>query len=299
MAHTGTRWRSVASRRTGLAALAAAAVATWAAPARAEPGTDGRFEVRAGLLRFDYEERDRNAFLDGEEGFVPQLTVEGEVRVDRFFGRAMFRLAKGSVDYTGSVQSTDASLDGLPVQATSDATLLQGELQAGGFLDEGRRLALFGAFGARQWTRDIQGTTVTSRTNVPTQISGLSEVYTWYELQAGARWIFLERAGTGWDVDVRLVRTFAANISVDLSPFGGPSSVEMGLGSRTGWRVGSTFRQDLEGTLFLAATVWAEGYAFGRSDVHTVTAPLGAGGILEPDSSTVNVALELGIGGRF
>ena len=297
MAHTGTGRRSVGVVGQGLrAALAAVAVAAWATPARAQdPGPVGRLEVRAGLLRFDYEERDpfTKAFLDGEEGFVPSVTLEGELHFDRLFTRAMFRLAKGSVDYDGHVQSTDATLDGLPVRTTTDTTFLQGELQAGGFLDEGRRLALFVALGARRWNRDIQGTTVRSTANVPTQISGLSEVYSWYELQAGARFTFLALPRTSWDLEARVVRTAGAEISVDLSPFGGPSSVTMGLGSRTGWRAGTTFRQDLNGSLFLVATLWAEGYAFGKSDVNTTF------GILEPDSSTVNAALEVGIGGRF
>ena len=35
------------------------------------------------------------------------------------------------------------------------------------------------------------------------RISGLSEVYTWCELQAGIRWTFLERSGTTWDAEAR------------------------------------------------------------------------------------------------
>ena len=282
-------------RGPALAALAAAAIVAAARPAQAaEPR--GSFEARVGLLRFDYEERDplTNAFLDGEEGFVPAVTVAGELRLDRFFTRAMLRFAKGSVDYDGHVQSSDPNFDGLPLRTTTDASFLQGELEAGGFVDPGERVALFAAFGARRWGRDIQGALATGRNGAQASIAGLSETYTWYELQAGVRWTFLSLPRTSWDVEARLVRTFGANISVDLSPFGGPSSLDMGLGSRTGWRVGSTLRQDLgRGALFLVATLWAEGYAFGRSDVNTTF------GILEPDSSTVNAALELGLGAHF
>lgn len=289
MAQTGT-----GKRAATVAALAAAALAAWAAPARAEQPR-GQLEVRVGLMRFDYEERDplTNAFLDGEEGFVPALTVEGDLRVERFFGRAMVRLAKGSVDYDGHVQSSSANFDGLPLRTTTDASFLQGELQLGGFVDERERVALFVALGARRWGRDIQGATATGRDGSPAAIAGLTETYTWYELQLGTRWTFLELPSTSWDVEWRLVRTAAAEISIDLSPFGGPSSVTLGLGSRTGWRLGSTVRHDVSGNLFLAATLWAEGYSFGQSDLNTTY------GILEPDSSTVNAGLEVGFGGRF
>ena len=300
MAHTGTGGRSADG--VGRAALASLllAVAVAAAPARGEePGLHGQVEVRAGLLRFDYEERDAGVFLDGEEGFVPSITVEGELRLDRLFGRAMFRLAKGSVDYDGHVQSlTDSAIDGLPVRTTTDLTFLQGELQLGAFVDEGRRLAAFAALGARRWDRDIQETTLLDRTGSLRGLSGLSEVYSWYELQAGVRWTFLQLSRTSWDLDARVVRTAGGEIEV-FSPFGAPGSVTMGLGSRTGWRLASNLRRDLAGRLFLAATLWAEGYAFGRSDFHTVATSAGLADIFEPDSSTVNAGLEVGLGGRF
>lgn len=288
MARTGRRQAGWA-----LTALAAAAMAGWAGPARADPR--GQLDVRAGLLRFDYEERDpAGTFLDGEEGFVPSLTIEGELRFERIFTRAMFRLAKGSVSYDGHVQSADPAADGLPVRTTSDATFLQGELQVGGFLDPGERVALFGALGARRWSRDILGTNVVDRNGVPRAISGLSETYSWFELQLGLRWTFLQLPRTSWDLDARVVRTAGAEISVDLSPFGGPSDVTMGLGARTGWRLGTTLRQDVgHGNLFVAASAWAEGYAFGQSDVNQTFQ------ILEPDSSTVNAGFEIGLGGRF
>src|SRR5512146_1498205 len=181
MAHESPGW----TRRGGRAALAlaAAALAASSVPARAAPlppgrdGPDGRFDVRLGLLRFDYEERDplTNAFLDGEEGFVPSLTLEGELRAERVFGRAMLRLAKGSVDYDGHVQSTNPNFDGLPLRTTTNAGFVQGEVQVGAFLDAPRRVALFAGLGLRRWSRSIQGATATGRDGTRQPISGLDE----------------------------------------------------------------------------------------------------------------------------
>jgi hypothetical protein len=275
--------------------VAVALAAAVAAPARADP-VKGFGEVRLGLMHFDYAEHDpAGVVLDRENGWVPSLTGEAELHGEKLFGRAMLRLAKGTVAYDGHAQSTDPTVDGLPVQTDSDATFLQGEVQFGGWVDDAKHVALFGAVGARRWDRDILGTTIISRAGVPTPIGGLSEVYTWWELQAGLRWTFLEQAGTTWDADVRVVRTAGASIDVDLTPFvGTPTTASMDLASRTGWRLGSSFRRQLHPNgLFLVASAWAEGYAFGKSDVNPIF------GIYEPDSKTTNFGLEVGLGGRF
>jgi hypothetical protein len=286
------------ARRPGswlaLPALALALAAVPAAPARAD-GPHGTAEVRIGLMHFDYEETASGTFLDGEKGWVPSIVGELELRGDVLFGRAMVRLAKGTVGYDGHVQAADPTLDGLPVQTDSDAFFAQGELQGGVLVGPAKQVALFAALGARRWDRDIQGTTVISRTGVSTPISGLSEVYSWYELQLGARWTFFSRPGTSWDVDARLVKTASPEIEVDLSPFvGTPTTTTLSLGETTGWRLGSTFRRQLNPNgLFLAVNAYLEGYSFGASGVDPVYL------ILEPDSTTVNFGLEVGVGGRF
>jgi hypothetical protein len=310
--------RGSARRPRGLLAATAAALAlaAWpAGPARAE-GPRGFGEVRVGLMHFDYAEHDAaGTFLDGEKGWVPALTGELELRGEQLFGRALLRYAKGTVSYDGHVQSAGDPLspyvDGLPVQTDSDATFLQGELQGGVLLGPAKQVAVFGALGARRWDRDIQSATVISRpippglppplppggapNGLPVQISGLSEVYSWYELQLGVRWTFLSRPGTSWDVEARLVRTASPEIKVDLTPFvGAPASTTLSLGATTGWRLGSTFRHDLNPRgLFLAANAYLEGYSFDASGVDPVYL------IMEPDSTTVNFGLEVGIGGRF
>ena len=295
MDETGERCRAAAGWR--IAAAAGLAIAFAAPTARAADRWEGFGEVRLGLMHFDYAEREAGVFLDGEKGWVPSLTGELELRRERFFGRVMLRVAKGTVDYNGQTQS------GIPLTTQSGATFLQGVVQIGGFVDPARRLALFGGLGARRWTRDIQDGIFFDSTGQPQVASGYTEVYGWGELQAGLRWAFLQGPGRSWDVDARLVQTFNAGISIDLAKFGlQPGNPSLDLGSETGWRVGSTFRHELDRSrLTLVAAVWAEGYAFGRSaDIQVYDPSTGTTGLLhEPDSKTTNFGLELGLGGKF
>jgi hypothetical protein len=268
---------------------------------RAEP--DGRAELRLGLLRFEYAEYgDRGASLDREMGWVPAVSGEVELRGSRLFGRAAARLAQGNVTYHGRTQSlSDPNLDALPVRSKTDVSFVSGELQGGAFLDGARRLALFVAAGARRWTRDIRDAAVTARDGTPASVTGLSEIYAWYELQAGARFTFLALPRTAWDLEGRVVRTAGADISVDLGrPFGVDGTARMGLGASTGWRAATTLRQDLEPGVFLVVSLFAEGYAFGASHLYVFQ---DAGGttraISEPRSETLGGGLEVGIGGRY
>jgi hypothetical protein len=300
--------RGGAGRSGAWVALAAAALAL-AVPARAA-AVQGSGEVRLGLMHFDYTERDpAGVFLDGEKGWVvPAIVGEGELRGDLLFGRGMLRYAQGTVTYTGQVLAFPGDpylpyVDGLPVKTDSNATFLQGELQGGVQVGPARQIEVFAGLGARRWNRDIQGTTVTSRpippgnpsglppapNGVPVEVSPTSEVYTWYELQFGARWAFLVRPGMSWDVDGRLVQTLSPEVSGPFLP------KTFSLGSTTGWRLGSTFRQDLNprGRVFLSVNAYFEGYSFGASAVDPSTS------LYEPDSSTVNFGLEVGVGGRF
>lgn len=64
---------------------------------------EGRAELRAGLLRFEYAEHDdRGAFLDGEHGWLPAVAGEVELRSGRLFARGSARLARGAVTYQSS-----------------------------------------------------------------------------------------------------------------------------------------------------------------------------------------------------
>jgi hypothetical protein len=273
-------------------------------PSAARGALEGRGEVRLGVQHLDYAEYAGagSTSLDREAGWLPAFSGELELRGGRWLGRASARLALGSVSYHGHTQSlTDPNLDGLPLRSTTDATFVSGELQGGAFLDDARRLALFVALGARRWTRDIRDATVIARDGTPAAVLGLSEIYSWFELMAGVRWTFLERPRMAWDAEARLVRTAGAEVSVDLArAFGVDATARLGLGARTGWRLGTTYRHDVTPTMFLVASAWAEGYAFGASGLYLFQ---DAGGvtqaIAEPRSDTVSAGLEVGVGGRF
>jgi hypothetical protein len=287
-----------ARRRAGAAvevALAVALALGVPASAAAQPQRGDersvRGELSAGFMHFDYEENANGVFLDGETGFVPSVRGALEVRRSVLFMRFSARLAGGDVDYDGHVQG-DPVVDGLPIQSTSDARFLQGEAQVGGFVDHARRVVVFGALGWRRWDRDINGTTVVGRDGLTYAVSGLSETYSWYELQGGIRWTFLATPRTEWDVDARVVRVTSPEISIDLG-----QELTLDLEPTVGFRGGASFRYLLAHDRFLSVAVEAESYAFGRSDL--VEIPGTGIFILEPDSDTQNVSLLVGFGGRF
>lgn len=293
------RWEGAARRRAG--ALIAAAL-VMPCGALAEP--DGRAELRLGLLRFEYAEYDEGSrtSLDREVGFIPAVSGEAELRGRRLFGGAAARFGQGKVTYRGRTQSLgDPLLDGLPVRSKTDVSFVSGELRGGVHLDGARRLALLVGAGGRRWTRDIRDAATTARDGSPVLVTGLSEIYSWYELHAGARCTLLTRPRTTWDLEARLVRTAGAEISVDLGrAFGVDGSARMALGARTGWWAATAFRQELERGVFLVVSLFAEGYAFGASRPHVFQDADGATrAISEPRSETLGGSLEVGVGGRY
>jgi len=257
---------------------------------RGSPERGGRAQISLGAQRIDYEERTpRGTFLDGETGGLPTIAAAVEMRRGRAFVRAAARLTRGALDYHGRVLSSDGSVDGLLARSTSDARFLADELQAGAFLDAQHRVLLMGGVGARRWDRNIHSTEVVSRTGVLVPVSGLSEVYSWYELQAGARWTVLARGPSEWELELAVVRTADPRLALDR--FG--KELRLHLGARTGLRGGMTFRRDLPSGAFLSIAWHAESYAFDASAVDPTS------GVLEPDSTTWTVSLEAGAGVRF
>ena len=271
-------------------ALAALLLLCAARSAAAEDAVRLRGELRVGFASFDYVESYQGRTLDREQGVLPVLALETEVRWRRAFARLGFRLASGSVDYGGEVLAPmDAALDGVWANGESDALQLEGRLEAGAFVDPDRRLSLFAGLGVRRWRRAIQDTVAVSRDGSAVAIQGYTEAYGWGELEAGARYAVVQRGDDGWDVEARVVRTIAP--SIDVAYLGSPVSLE--LGARLGWRAGTTYRHAFTPGWFVVAGLWGEGYAFGASGVDPVHV------ILEPDSRTLRFGLELGVGGRL
>lgn len=280
----------------GLVVLAPAARAEDAEAA----GPRIRGELSAGAYRLDYAEyAPDGTFLDGEEGWMPSLSGALELGGRRGFFRASAQLASWTVGYDGHVQSTDPVLgpqvNGLPVKTTSDALFGLFRLEAGGFVEPTGRLALVGGFAARTWHRDIRSTYVVPRGGgAPVPVSGLSEVYTWYELQAGLRWTVVRAGRSELELEGAIFRTMWGTMEVDLG-----TKVALDLGDRTGFRGGGTYRFALGGPVHLLVRAGAESYHFGQSPVVLLDPANPASGIIEPRSDTTTVSLEAGVGMRF
>ena len=304
--------RETDRRRTGAArtALALASLALLAAAPRAsadepapgapelqrpagEPELRGRAELRAGVVLFDYLETLDGESLDREHGVIPALSGELEVGGRRAFGRLSGRLAGGTVDYHGQVQAPTApAIDGVWASGQSDAQLLEARLEGGAWVDPARRLAVFAGVGARQWQRTIHDTVATGRDGLLYQIQGLSETYGWWDLDLGARYAIVETEGDGWDVEAALVQTVSPGIQVSYAG----SNLSLDLGARLGWRASTSWRHRFAPSWFAVAGLWGEGYRFGASAAKDVG---GGQAILEPDSRTFRLGLELGVGARF
>jgi hypothetical protein len=179
-------------------------------------------------------------------------------------------------------------VDGVWYHTTSDATQLEGRLEVGGNVDPARRAALFVGVGARRWRRVIHDGSAVGRDGLVYAIQGYAETYRWGEVEAGARYAVLDRRTDVWDVELRAVQTFAPTLDVDY--LGAP--VSLALGPRLGWRAATTLRHVFAPGSYGVVSLWAEGYRFGASSVDP------AYNILEPDSESYRVALEVGFGFR-
>jgi hypothetical protein len=272
-------------------AVALLAAGALAAPSAGRAGEAAvTLEVGPTLGRLDYVERDRSGrFLDGEEGWLPGVVVRGDFESGRLFVGGGVRLARGAVDYEGRTQSAAPANDDLPIASRSDADFAQVEARAGGWLDAGRQVGLYGGAAARRWGRDIRSTTVVSRTGATIAVSGLEEVYDWRELQAGVRLAAEPNAWARLEFDARLFQVLLPRVSVEW----GGETVELRLGSRPGWRLGVSTFLALDDRWTVAAEAALERYRFGASDPDPST------GILEPASETTHAELSARIGARF
>jgi hypothetical protein len=283
-----------------LAAALAALVALPAAAGAAGPASSPaerpiRLELSAGALRLDYAEyAPDGVFLDGEQGWIPSVAAAFEIRGRRGFFRGAGRLARGRVDYDGHVQSADPAVNGLPARSVSDAQFALVELQAGVNVDPWRRLALLAGLAARRWDREIRSTDVAVPGGGAVRVSGLDEVYTWYELQAGLRLLLVRAGPAELELEGAIVRTAGGTVKVDLG-----REIVLDVGGRTGFRAGGSLRWAIGQDRALVLGGHWERYEFGQSPVVLVDPGDPTSGVLEPRSETVAIVLEAGLGFRF
>ncbi len=269
--------------------LAAALAALASPPARADEPTIS-VEVGPTVVHFDYAEYYRTgATIDRERGWVPGVALRAELASGRLFAIAAGSLASGSVTYDGRTQSSNPANDELPVETRTATGFASAEARAGGWLDERHRVALYGGGASRYWERDIHGTTVTSRSGATIPVSGLYEEYSWWELQAGVRWAFLEAPGIHLELDARVFHALRPRLAVDWNG----ERVELSLGARPGLRLALASRIDLGGRWFLAVEADAARFELGESAVDPASM------IMEPRSRTTNARVEARLGARF
>jgi len=258
-------------------------------PSRAADAT-GSVEAGLALLAFDYAEHSLSGrTLDEERGWVPALALRAGLEAGPLFVALDGRFGRGDVRYDGQTQSANPALDALPVSTTTAATFAGVEAQAGGWLDPGRHVALLAGAAARWWDRDIQPTTVASRTGATVPVSGLHERYSWQELHAGLRAGADTGARSRLELEARFVHGLRPRIAVDWSG----ERVELDLGARPSWRFGLTWRFDLTAPWSLSVEGSAERFRFGESPADPVTR------IREPESETTNAGLAVRVGRRF
>lgn len=252
------------------------------------------FEIGLSLISFSYDEYDVDGrFLDGEQGIVPGLAAALEWDTGAWVLRVTGSMHSGTVDYTGETQSSDPTLDGLPVTSQTGTLFLAGSVSLGQWIDSGR--LWFGYFGlaGRYWERDIQDTTVVSTVGVVTPVSGLYEEYYWQEGFAGVRRVLSRSDASEWSLDARLFRTIAATMRVNWKG----DNVTLDLGEDWGWRLAAPLRFTIDRDAYFAVEPWIEGFEFGRSPA--ALAPSSGDLILEPASETLNFGVEARLGFRF
>jgi hypothetical protein len=268
---------------------AALALALALAPAAAGAGAGPwvvRAEAGAGLLRFDYAERyATGAVIDRERGWLPAASLSLGGEAGRWFVLAAGRVAAGEVGYDGRTQSSNPAYDDLPVTSRSGARLLAADLRGGGWIDGSRRVALTGGVARRRWDRDIHSTTVTPPGGAPIAVSGLHEIYDWWELEAGLK-VGLLRADR---LDVELEGAWVVSVAPSIAVDWGGSTVDLALASRHGARAAVAARWTLRAGTWLTGGLDGEWRRFGASAIDP------AAGIYEPDSATFAWGLRIGV----
>ena len=276
--------RGPACHRAGPFVLCAALLSLVPASGAA---ADRAFEVAAsaGLRHVRYEEwGPYGDTLDTEDGWIPSFGVRARGRVWRLVGELSGRLARGDLTYEGLVQSLGW------VRSTSGARYLDGAAQVGAVVDPWGRLTLLVGATARRWDRDIHASTLASGGST-TPVRGLSEVYSWYELEAAARATLVATPRLAWLAEVRVLRTVSPYLSVDWNG----TDIGLSLGPRTGWGAETELQLTLRPGLFVSAGAAIERLGFGASGL----VPAGRAWINEPESETWNVRVDVGVGARF
>ena len=240
------------------------------------------FSVSPGIRFFDYAEYDDNgSFLDGEKG--PVLGVGG-VFAHRDANNVTLSLIAdvffGTVDYDGQLQS------GFPLTTETDQLFYSLGIRVEvPVRPQDNRFSLIVDLVNQTWERDILPTSISTR---------LFEIYEWWELSLGAKYLVAEEKTNSLSIFARAYQIVNPTMEVDLvsEGYGQP---KLDLGARIGGEIG--FQQMISYTpnnqIALLGTY--KFWKFGRSDDLTVVRDDGQASIIihEPRSETNNLTLQV------
>ncbi len=272
-----------------IVALAAAAAGMAALPRPALADTldirkaDNALTLDAGASYLDYAETQGGSTLDTEKGWLPTVGLSfgmlafPEAPIANLYLHLEARASLGSTNYNGAL--CDQFGDCVPYQSTTNDQIYTGDLQVGRAFALGRftMLTPFVEFGYRYWSRDLTGT------------GGYTEDYSNWDAMGGLlaqvspapRWVFSLSGAAG--------KTFDANMSTNGLT---GSNENFALGSEVAWRLQAKAGFRLTESVELTSTAEYSSLAYGAS-------PVDASGYYEPDSTTHQTTLLIGVAWHF
>lgn len=232
----------------------------------------------AGALDLDYRETVGGATLDSEKGWLPTIGVGlgllayPNATIPNLYLRLDGRASVGSTAYNGAI--CDQFGFCTPYQSTTNDTIFSGSGKLGRAFAVGPSAMLtpYAEIGYRYWSRDLGG------------VGGYGEVYQNWEAMAGlmvqysprSRWVLSLSGAAG--------TTFSASMQTFGETFP--------LGNKLIWRAQGKAGYFLTERTDLSATIEYQSFGYGAS-------PVDANGYYEPDSTTHETTLLLGVGYHF
>ena len=184
-------------------------------------------------------------------------------------------LIAGTVEYDGQTQA------GTPLVTRSDAVMFQ--LGASLLHPWNEDIDVYTSLNYHLWRRGIRASG---------SVSGLNELYQWWNLGAGVRTVVYKQEHQTWLVDVYAFHTIAPEIDVDLGAQG-LGDVNLSLGARPGIRAEAILQQVRFDNAEFDIGFYIEAWNFGRSNSKSVSNGSSIITVTEPRSETRNVGVRL------
>jgi hypothetical protein len=234
----------------------------------------------AGVTGFDYEEFDRGASLDREEGVLPGITAGLRFVRHTLFAESTLDAASGRADYRAAGVATRTDEDLVDWDAVAGR-----EFSGRG----GNRISLYAGLGHRRWRRDIRSTATAS---------GLDETYRWWYGILGLRGARGLGEHARVRADLQLTRTLDPSVRVRFAA--GYDDITLDPGEERGVRAAVTFENRIDNGLVVFVSPWFEYWELGRSTDAVLTQKgLPAGTVFEPRSETRNLGIHAGVRWRL